>query len=145
MKPVLKAHGSMLLKLRYDEPISNFAFNFKLRLYNVDVVELLIAAPGVDVNKPRADGATPLAAAVASGHVDVALKLCAAAAPAAAAAASDSEVETLRSGATGAAAAAPTASAAAAAASAAASNSETEALLHAAAAAGREPPNPAPQ
>jgi len=31
MKPVLKAPGSMLLlKLRYDGPLSNFAFNHKL-------------------------------------------------------------------------------------------------------------------
>ena len=33
MKPVLKAPGTMLLKLRYDEPLSNFAFNFNLRRY----------------------------------------------------------------------------------------------------------------
>ena len=34
MKPVLKAPGSVDLKLRYDGPLSNFAFNFKLRRYN---------------------------------------------------------------------------------------------------------------
>jgi len=33
MKPVLKAPGSMLLKLRCDGPLSNFAFNFNLRRY----------------------------------------------------------------------------------------------------------------
>jgi len=33
MKPVLKAPGAMLLKLRYDEPLSNLAFNFNLRRY----------------------------------------------------------------------------------------------------------------
>ena len=33
MKPVLKAPGTMLLKLIYDEPLSNFAFNFNLRRY----------------------------------------------------------------------------------------------------------------
>jgi len=33
MKPVWKAPGSMLLKLRYDEPLSNFAFKFNLRRY----------------------------------------------------------------------------------------------------------------
>ena len=42
MKPRLKAPGTMLLKLRYDEPHSNFAFNFNLRLYNVDM-EVTIA------------------------------------------------------------------------------------------------------
>ena len=31
MTPVLKAPRSMLLKLRYDGPLSNFAFNFNLR------------------------------------------------------------------------------------------------------------------
>ena len=35
MKHVLKAPGKMLLKLIYDEPLSNFAFNFNLRRYNV--------------------------------------------------------------------------------------------------------------
>jgi len=33
MKPVLKAPGSMLLKLRYDGPLSKFAFRFNLRHY----------------------------------------------------------------------------------------------------------------
>ena len=31
MKPVLKAPGSMLLKLSYDGPLSNFASTFNLR------------------------------------------------------------------------------------------------------------------
>jgi len=78
MKLMLKQPGTKRLKLKRDEPLSSFALNFNLRRYNVDVVERLIAAPGVDVNKPRADGATPLAAAVASGHADVAQKLRAA-------------------------------------------------------------------
>ena len=30
----MKAPGSMLLKLRHDEPLSNFGFNFNLRHYN---------------------------------------------------------------------------------------------------------------
>jgi len=34
MKRVLKAPGTILLKLRYDEPLSNFAFEFNLRRYN---------------------------------------------------------------------------------------------------------------
>ena len=33
MKTVLKAPGSKILKLREDEPLSNFAFNFYLRRY----------------------------------------------------------------------------------------------------------------
>jgi hypothetical protein len=33
MKPLLKAPGSMILKLRYDGPLSNFAFNFNSRRY----------------------------------------------------------------------------------------------------------------
>jgi len=33
MKSVLKAPGPMLLRLRYDGPLSNFAFNFNLRRY----------------------------------------------------------------------------------------------------------------
>ena len=33
MKPVVKPPGSMLLKLRYDGPLSNFGFNFNLRRY----------------------------------------------------------------------------------------------------------------
>ena len=35
MKSLLKAPGSMLLKLSYDGPHSNFAFNFHLRRYSV--------------------------------------------------------------------------------------------------------------
>jgi hypothetical protein len=30
MKPMMKASGTLLLKLRSDEPLSNFAFNFNL-------------------------------------------------------------------------------------------------------------------
>ena len=33
MIPVLKAPGTTLLKPRYDDPLSNFAFNFNLRRY----------------------------------------------------------------------------------------------------------------
>jgi hypothetical protein len=33
MKPTLKAPGSMHLNLRYEEPLSNFAFKFNLRRY----------------------------------------------------------------------------------------------------------------
>jgi hypothetical protein len=34
IKPVLKAPGSMLLKLRYDRPLPKIAFKFNLRRYN---------------------------------------------------------------------------------------------------------------
>ena len=33
MKPTLKAPGATRLKLKYDEPLSKFAFNFHLRRY----------------------------------------------------------------------------------------------------------------
>ena len=33
MKPTLKAPGTKLLKLKYDEPLSIFAFKFNLRRY----------------------------------------------------------------------------------------------------------------
>ena len=33
MQPVLKAPGTMLFKLRYDEALSNFALDFNLRHY----------------------------------------------------------------------------------------------------------------
>jgi len=33
MKPMLRAPGYTLLKLIYDGPLSNFAFNFNLRRY----------------------------------------------------------------------------------------------------------------
>jgi len=36
IKPTFKPPGCMLLKLRYDGPVSNFAFNFNLRRYNMD-------------------------------------------------------------------------------------------------------------
>ena len=34
IKPKLKLPGTKRLNLKYDEPLSNFAFNFKLRRYN---------------------------------------------------------------------------------------------------------------
>jgi len=40
MKPVLKAPGTMLLKLRYDGPLSNFGFNFDLRRYTMEAMEV---------------------------------------------------------------------------------------------------------
>jgi hypothetical protein len=41
VKPVLKAPGIMLLKLRYGEPVSGFAFNFNLRRYTAGSVASL--------------------------------------------------------------------------------------------------------
>jgi len=38
MKPVLKAPGTMLLKLRFDEPVSSFAFNCDLRRDNKGIL-----------------------------------------------------------------------------------------------------------
>jgi hypothetical protein len=36
MKPVLKAPGTNRLKLKYDDPLSIFAFNFNLRRHILD-------------------------------------------------------------------------------------------------------------
>jgi hypothetical protein len=44
MKPVLKTPGPTLLKLIYDGPLSNFAFNFNLRRYTKELV-LFLEAP----------------------------------------------------------------------------------------------------
>jgi hypothetical protein len=38
MKPMLKAPGTKLLKLKYDIPPSNFAFKFNLRRYTLFAV-----------------------------------------------------------------------------------------------------------
>jgi len=65
LTPVLKAPGFSGLKLEYDEPLSNFAFNFNLRRYTVVCIdevhersienELLITTVGrcrLTVSKP---------------------------------------------------------------------------------------------
>jgi len=39
INPMLKAPEFMRLKLECDEPLSNFAFNFNLRRYNMDADE----------------------------------------------------------------------------------------------------------
>jgi hypothetical protein len=49
MKPVLKAPGAKLLKLRYDELLSNFSFNFNVRRYTK--VAVLGASPDASVRK----------------------------------------------------------------------------------------------
>ena len=59
IKPTLKAPGTKRLKLKCDEPLLNFAFNSKLRRYNMAMVDWLIAARA-DVNAARSDGYTPL-------------------------------------------------------------------------------------
>jgi hypothetical protein len=48
MKPVLKPPGPMLLKLIYEEPLSNFAFNFNLRRYNPVAVAGILADMRMD-------------------------------------------------------------------------------------------------
>ena len=41
MSPPLKSPGTKRLKLKYDELLSNFAFNFNLRRYNQDSLGVL--------------------------------------------------------------------------------------------------------
>jgi lipoate-protein ligase A len=38
IKPTLKAPGTKRLKLKYDDPLSNFAFKFNLRRYTMEWV-----------------------------------------------------------------------------------------------------------
>jgi hypothetical protein len=45
VEPTLNAPGTKRLKPKYDEPLSHFAFNFKLRRYNL---ELVLTAPRLD-------------------------------------------------------------------------------------------------
>jgi hypothetical protein len=42
IKPMFKPPGTKLLKLKYDEPLSSFAFNFNLRRYNAGIRERLL-------------------------------------------------------------------------------------------------------
>jgi len=55
MKSLLNAPGSMLLKLRRDGPLSNFAFNFNLRRYSGVCTKSCGSgrSPQVDPMKPR--------------------------------------------------------------------------------------------
>jgi hypothetical protein len=48
MKPTLKAPGSQRLKLKYDETLSNFGFNFNLRRY--------ITAAATEINAAASAG-----------------------------------------------------------------------------------------
>ena len=43
INPKLKAPRIQRLKLKYDKPVSKFAFNFNLRRYNEEVEELLLS------------------------------------------------------------------------------------------------------
>jgi hypothetical protein len=51
---MLKAPGTSLLKLRYDEPISNVAFKLDLRRYNKDFVNSAPGSTAAVVAGPRA-------------------------------------------------------------------------------------------
>jgi len=57
------------LKLKYDEPLSNFAYNFNLRRYTtVGRIEMwLPAAPDPDISTQGPDNDPPAAAAAAAG------------------------------------------------------------------------------
>jgi hypothetical protein len=46
MRPTLKAPGSKRLKLKYGEPLSNYAFNFNLRRYTSAPCPSTASAPG---------------------------------------------------------------------------------------------------
>jgi len=55
IKSTLKAPGTKRLKLKRDEPLSNFAFNFKLRRYTpVDDAETAVARAATQ--PPRVGG-----------------------------------------------------------------------------------------
>jgi len=62
IKPMLKAPGYERSKLKYDEPPSNFAFNFNLSRYNLvrfrDCTALGAGRRGADGNG-RCDGSKP--------------------------------------------------------------------------------------
>jgi hypothetical protein len=52
LKPSLKAPVSMLLKLRYDGPLSNCAFNFNLRHYIKAQVQVIHEKPAGAHTRP---------------------------------------------------------------------------------------------
>ena len=54
-KPKLKSPGIKRSKLKYDEPLSNFAFNFNLRRYN-EVDTEVSATLGAMISGPSEDG-----------------------------------------------------------------------------------------
>ena len=50
IKPKLKAPGTKRLKLKRDEPLSNFAFKINLRRYTMDVTAGLAARSGLELS-----------------------------------------------------------------------------------------------
>ena len=58
IKHTLKAPGSVLLKLRIDGPVLNFAFNFNLRRYKVAQLEGAAATAGDSFLTRLFEGAT---------------------------------------------------------------------------------------
>ena len=52
IKPTLRAPGAKRLKLKYDETLSNFAFNFNLRRYNWDAMRVAVDAGEVPSPPP---------------------------------------------------------------------------------------------
>jgi hypothetical protein len=53
IKPTLKAPRTKRLKLKYDEPLSNFAFKFNLRRYiNAAGVDTVVIAGRVSLMNP---------------------------------------------------------------------------------------------
>jgi len=67
---MLKAPGTKRSKLKYDELLSNHAFNFDLRRYNTAVVVALLAAKA-EMDSTDNDGDTPLHIAAENGHEQV--------------------------------------------------------------------------
>ena len=63
MRPVLKAPGSILLKVRYDGPLSKFAFNFNLGRY-IEVVNESAAERHVGIAALHEEMCTKLKTAV---------------------------------------------------------------------------------
>jgi hypothetical protein len=65
MKPTLKAPRTKRLKLKYDVPLSNFAFKFNLRRYSSAprLATALPVAPRVSVATALREGVRPSSAA----------------------------------------------------------------------------------
>ena len=60
---MLKAPETKRLKLKYDQPLQNFAFNFNFCYY----IEVLLEH-GADVDRPDKQGVTAVQTAAESGH-----------------------------------------------------------------------------
>ena len=59
IRPKLKAPGTKPLKLQYDEPLSTFAFKFKLRRYN-EVLCKIVSGTGKSLVAPFSGRGRPL-------------------------------------------------------------------------------------